>query len=630
MIKRYIDVDFAQILAAAKTSSVVAIDTEWNPYTEVYDEGFHIHGLSCATRSGNKILASYLTDHDEIQQLLDVIADGEKEIPAHYAQAEHMSIKGSGFRLLNDLIYRDTAIALNVLDEERQESRMGLKKLAPEFLNWELNEFSDDDMDSLEFRQYAVEDAVATLLLYELFSKALHKYDLFDVYEIVCGSIQPFGDMTFYGVTYDLDIAEEQYEKFLTLRSGIEQEIYRKIGQLNLGSPKQLVQRLFEEMGYSKYGLAVSKKTQQVSTGVKNMQKLAMKYPVCELILCHRIANKMITSSLEPWVTGVTSNSDGRLHPRYSFISKTGRTRASNPNTQQISKVLGKNIKFNTELKKYFADIKMREGFVAPEGYKFVACDYSSAEYHIAAIAAQETKLTDLYCGWECPTCGEIGHSNDVVRKCSRGHDVIQGGDLHQRNCDIANEAGAGITRNQAKAVSFLAIFGGGARKLSMDLNLPEHVCEQILSDVLDEFPGLKKWHKETERLLHTTGEVRDLFGRRRKINLKKLLKESDSEQHRWIKKNALNMLVNFQCQAPVSTICQIAAQNIRRRFDKEGLWGTEIQPAGMVHDSLFYYAKEDIAQYVLDTVIYEMETAVSIAVPMNAEGEIGDSMAIA
>lgn len=626
---KYKVAELSIILDKCRHADTVAIDTEWNPLTEAYEEDFHIHGLSVAVRDGKEILAAYLKEHDEIQQVLDVIADGKKRVVAHYSQAEHQSIQGSGFTLKKDLKYCCTAVAINVLDEDRQQNKTGLKYLAPEFLRWELNAFSGDDMESEDFTKYAVEDAVATLMLFELFEKPLKENDLYDVYELICASTQPFGDMSYSGMEYDVDVAEDQYAKFWTLRAGIEEQIYTLIGRLNLASSQQVGQRLFNELNYTAKNLEVSKETKKVSTGVKNMTKLASKYPVCELILAHRTCNKMIGSMLEPWSATVTSTEDSRLHPNYSFITATGRTKCSKPNVQQIPKSLGKGIKHNERLKAYFNDLKLREGFVAPEGYKFIICDYSSAEYHIAAIAAPDEGLRDLYCEWECPHCGTLGYNNKVVRNCEQcGKEVKQGRDLHQKNCDIATEAGANITRNQAKAVSFLAIFGGGAYRLSKDLNLPVHVCEQILNDVLDAFPGLRKWHERTTKIADTTGEVRDIFGRRRKINVKKLMRQARPDQRDWVRKNAINKLVNFVCQSPVSTICQIAAQNIRTYYAKEGLWLNEVQPAIMVHDSLGYYVKEELAENALNTILTKMETAVEIDVPMNAEGGIFDNFA--
>lgn len=626
---QYKVVDLSFILDKCQQSDIVAIDTEWNPLTEVYEEDFHIHGLSVAVRQGDKILTAYLKDHDEIQQLLDVISDGKKQVVAHYAQAEHQSIQGSGFLLKNDLRYCCTAIAINILDEDRPQNRTGLKYLSPEFLRWELNSFNSDDMESEDFTKYAMEDSVATLMLFEIFEKPLKEKDLWDVYQLACASTQPFGDMTYSGMVYDVDVAEDQYAKFWTMRSGIEDQIYTLIGRLNLASPPQLRQRLFNELNYTAKYLEVSKKTKKLSTGVRNMAILAAKYPVCELILAHRTCNKMIGSMLEPWCATVSGTSDERLHPVYSFISATGRTKCSKPNVQQIPKLLGKGIKHNGKLKAYFDDLKLREGFVAPEGYKFIICDYSSAEYHIAAIAAPDEGLRDLYCEWECLHCGTLGYNNKVVRECEQcGKQVKQGRDLHQKNCDIAVAAGASITRDPAKAVSFLAIFGGGKHRLSKDLNLSEHICEQILNDVLDAFPGIRKWHERTTKLADTTGEVRDIFGRRRKINVKKLMQQAHPDQRNWVRKNAINKLVNFVCQSPVSTICQIAAQNIRSYYKKEGLWLNEVQPAIMVHDSLGYYVKEELAENALNIILTKMETAVELEVPMNAEGGIFDNFA--
>lgn len=623
---RYRLVDFATMLEAVRNTRRVGFDTEWNPFTETFDLDFHIHGASFAVNIGETVLAIYLTEHDEIQQLLTIISEQEIEVVAHYAQAEHRSLLGSKFHLPKDLKYRDTSIALNKLDEERMENRIGLKKITPEFLKWELSSFNADDMDSDEFKKYGAEDAVAALLLYDrVFLPALVKYNLYDNFVDVCNSIQPFGDMSQCGMEYDLSVAEDQYEKILTLRSGIEQEIFKKIGRVNLKSAKQLYQRLFEELGYSKVGLDASKKTGKIGTGVKNMTKLAERYPVCELILAHRTANKMIGSMLEPWASAVTLASDGRIHPRYSFISKTGRTRCLKPNVQQIPKKLGKNIKFNKPLKAYFADLRMRKGFIAPDGYDIIICDYASAEYRLAAIAAQESKLVDLYCGWECQHCGTKGYDNKVVKLCSScGLFVNQGGDLHQRNCDIANAAGASITRDMAKAVSFLAIFGGGAWKLSKDLNLPIDVCEQILNDVLDEFPGIRKWHLETARIADSTGEVRDIFGNRRKINLKKLLKrEPNPEKHKGIRKNVINMLTNFPCQSPVSTICQLGFQNIRQVFINEKTWMKAIFPMIMVHDSLGFYCRKELSEEYRLRIVENMETAVEIAVPMAVDSKV-------
>lgn len=618
-----------EMIDFAKIAGICSLDNEWSPETIYHEEGFDLHGMGFSTTTPEgEVVAEYYTERQDIQKVLDELTEAGVGIVGHYFHNDIMAFWGAGYKFNHgDPLVLDTSIAYNLLFEELKENELGLKKLVPKFLGYTIPTFEEcsDDMDSQVFIDYAKRDVITQLELYLKAKPELEKEDLHGVFKILCQSTVAFADVMFQGFHFDIDAAEEVFNKLCIIRDELEELITKQIGTVNLNSPKQLAQRLFNELGYTHPHLDVSKKTGLVSTGVDNLTKLAAKYPACEAIMAYKTCTKMISTYIEPLVE-LTSAYGPRIHTTFWLVSATGRTRSSGPNIQNVPGNIGKSIKLNEELKAAMSAIKLRSLYAAPEGSKLVVCDFSSLEYRTAAVAAPEPTLIDMYKYWKCEECGHEGSSSKVVECCTECQGKVkQGKDLHQFNCDLANEMGAGINRQAAKGVSFCVIFGGGAYRLGQMLKLPTKKCEQIISGILDKLPGFKTWHERSARLVKGNGIVREMFGRRRKVDIKQAMRERPQDAG-WIQKNATNQLVNFVAQAPACIIAQLATQNVRKRLIKEGLWGDQIRIVNFVHDEIVLEAKEEYAEYAFELLKHEMQTAVDIGVPLPVEGSIVDS----
>ena len=611
-------------------SGIVSLDIEYDPAYEVHDEDFrdNFWGTGLSYHKEGQIQTYWIRDFKVIQELLDFLCENDIEIVGHYFQSDLVGFRKAGFAFKKDPIIRCTAIAWNYIEDEWTDRDLGLKTLSAKILGRERSSFEDNcdyGPDSVEFEKYAKQDVYDQLELYTLAEKKLKELGLFKTYLITTSSIVPFSDMICAGMPFDMDEAEDLYHKIGVLQDEIEHNIYQMIGKIDLNSSKQLSNRLFGELKWPTNGLKRGK-SGQWPTGVQVIEKLASKYPAAELISAYRSCAKMVSTYLEPLLEQYERW--GRVYDYYFLTSKTGRTRTRR--IQLIPKTLGSNIKHNETLKAAFADLNLRKLFKVTKGRKLVVRDFSSLEYRTSAIAANDLVMIDMYQSYECKKCGCKGKSSTCINECpdcSESDPKLfeHGKDLHNFVRDTSNSVGAGIDRNRAKNVSFCTVFGGSAYRLSQMLNLDVKKCEKIQKALLNQFKGIHRWHKDSARIVDTTGEVRDFFGRRRKINLKKRLEGKPSQNHEWIRKGAINEIVNVQAQSPGCLIGQIALRNTRKSLIKKGLWD-RCDIIGFIHDEIILETDEEIAAECDAILKHEMENAVKVSVPLKTEGSVGDS----
>ena len=191
-----------------------------------------------------------------------------------------------------------------------------------------------------------------------------------------------------------------------------------------------------------------------------------------------------------------------------------------------------------------------------------------------------------------------------------------------------------------------MSVFCGTPWKLHKEWNLPVKLCEQILEGVFDRFQGFKDWHNKIEKIIQSggrdvhgklmpRGEVRNIYGRRRKVNpdqvRRQVIKQSqeegwdDREFDRRLKgrmKNLLNMLVNFGPQSSGCIRTMLAMECIRRRLHKEGL-SDKVFTVAMIHDELVVECPEEMSKYIEELVVHEMQECVDSGVPIAAESTI-------
>lgn len=621
-------------------SGICSLDIEYNPdyfYNDPeFKENFWGTGLSYYV--GEEIEAFWIRDRDTIQSLLDFLTENSIPIVGHFFQSDITGFLAAGFTFKKDPIAYCTLIAVNFLNEELSDGQTGLKTLVGKLLGKERTSFLENcgyGPESPEFELYAKDDVIDQLSLFKILQEQLEKEDLWDAYAIVTASVVPFGEMAFTGMPFDPDAAEDLYYKYSILEEELIENIYKHIGRINLNSPKQLSKRLFSEGKYHCPGLAVTEGG-DYSTNFQNIEKLAEKYPVFELLSAKRTCSKAINTYLENFVSMYSKY--GRVFDTYLLHSATGRTRTRV--LQLLPKDPGDKIIHNQSLKDALSDLKMRKVFKASPGKVLISADLSSAEYRYAAVSSQDKKMIEMYKYYECKECGHTGSSGHVLRVCPKcghsGSNFSQGRDLHAFMRDVSNRNGANIDRNRAKGVSFCIIFNGTPNKLMTILNLPYNNCKKIQTALLNEFKGINEWQQEVRNLIDNRPllkspsgktytnpycEVRDIFGRRRRVNMEERLRKG-ADNTVWVKKEAANQLINFKCQSPTCIHVQIALKNFRRRMIDEGLWG-KVKVINMVHDQIDVECDEDIANEIAEKLRFEMENAVDIGIPTPSDCSI-------
>ncbi|AEI96143.1 DNA polymerase I [Roseobacter litoralis] len=325
---------------------------------------------------------------------------------------------------------------------------------------------------------YAAEDADVTLRLWQQFKPALHRAQVTRVYETLeRPMVAVLADMERAGIKVDRDTLSRMSNAFSQKMAALEDEIYTLVGRkFNVGSPKQLGEILFDEMGLQggKKG-----KTGAYATGADVLEDLATEHELPRRILDWRQLSKLkstYTDALQDHINPDT----GRVHTSYSIAgASTGRLASTDPNLQ--------NIPIRSEEGR-----RIREAFVAEEGKTLVALDYSQIELrilaHIADIPALKAAFDD-------------------------------GQDIHAMTAsemfDVPLDEMTPEIRRQAKAINFGVIYGISGFGLARNLRIPRSEAQGFIDRYFERFPGIRTYMDDTKAFAKEHGYVETLFGRR-------------------------------------------------------------------------------------------------------------------
>ena len=218
---------------------------------------------------------------------------------------------------------------------------------------------------------------------YEYVFNKLKEKKLDSIYEEIERPIVPIvKEMEAYGILIDKKYLENLSKEYHKELNKLTDKIYKMTdSEFNINSPKQLGEVLFEKMG-----IKSSKKrgaSGSFSTKISILEELEEGNPVIKEILAYRELQKLLSTYIDviPNMTG----DDGRLHAKFlQNGTTTGRFSSQDPNLQ--------NLPIKTELGR-----KIRGGFIARDGYKLVAFDYSQIELRVAAILSGDKKMTQIF-----------------------------------------------------------------------------------------------------------------------------------------------------------------------------------------------------------------------------------------
>lgn len=580
-------------LARLEKSALIAFDTETTSLDYLTAE---LVGLSFAVQTGEAAYLPLAHKYPNVPTQLNREQVLEKlrpllENPTHLKVGQNLKydyhvLANHGVTLRG--IAHDTMLASYVLDSTGKHN---LDFLAQKHLNLKTIHYEDvagKGAKQLKFSEveidvagrYAAEDAdVCVRLHHALQAKLQAQPNLLKLYnELEMPLLSVLARIERNGVLIDDDLLAHQSLELSQQIMSLEQQAHDAAGHhFNLGSPKQIQTILYEQLN-----LPVLKRTPkgQPSTDESVLQELAEDYDLPRLILEHRSLSKLKSTYIDKLPQQINVKT-GRVHTSYNqVVTATGRLSSSDPNLQ--------NIPIRSPEGR-----KIRQAFIAPNGYKIVAADYSQIELRIMAHLAQDEGLISAF------TNGE-----DIHR--ATASEVF----------NVPLEEVSNEQRRNAKAINFGLIYGMSAFGLAKQLDISRTDAQTYIDAYFERYPNVKKYMNETKVLAKEQGFVETLFGRRL------YLPEIDS-RNPMLRQYAERTAINAPMQGT-------AADIIKRAMLAVDVWLlTENIDAKMimqVHDELVFEIKTEQIDSAVETIKTLMSGAAELTVPLIVDVGIGNN----
>jgi DNA polymerase-1 len=493
-------------IAEAEAKGQVAVDTETTGLDPLRAE---LVGISLSVTAGRACYIPLAHRQGAPDGELDLAGDGggliagqiprDKAVKALKPLLEDPGVLKVGQNLKYDmLVFARHGITVAPIDDTMLLSYVldggvhghGMDELAELHLGHETIKFKDvagsgksqvtfDLVPLDKALDYAAEDAEVTLRLHEVLKPRLLAECLVTVYETLERPLVPvLSEMELIGIKVDKAALARLSNDFAKRTAELEKEIHALAGHaFTIGSPKQLGEVLFDEMGLEggKKG-----KTGAYATGADVLQFLAAQgHELPAKVLDWRQLAKLkstYTDALQEQINPQT----GRVHTSYSqAVASTGRLSSNDPNLQ--------NIPVRTEEGR-----KIRRAFVADKGMKLVSLDYSQIELRLAAHIAEVEPLRQAF---------------------------LDGQDIHAITAaqvfDIPVEGMDPMIRRKAKAINFGIIYGISAFGLANNLGIPQAEAKAYIEAYFERYPGIRDYMQRTKAECREHGFVTTLFGRK-------------------------------------------------------------------------------------------------------------------
>ena len=381
--------------------------------------------------------------------------------------------------------------------------------------------------------------------------------------------------MESHGVLLDLQLLKDMSLELRQLMDMSVEKIYRLAGeQFNINSPKQLQEVLFDRLK-----LPRGRKTKEgYSTDVDVLTQLAKSHELPGEILAYRSLAKLKSTYIDA-LPLLVHEGTGRVHTSYNqAVTATGRLSSSNPNLQNIPvrTLEGKRI---------------RQAFVAADGFYIVSADYSQIELRVLAHLSEDKTLLASFAS------GEDIHS----RTASSIFGVFP---------EMVNDA----MRRQAKVINFGVLYGMSAFGLAKELDIPQKLAQAYIDEYFRKYDGVRDYLEGTLIRARRDGFVTTLLNRRR------YLPDIHSENLN-VRQYAERMAVNMPVQGTAADLIKMAMIHIDRRLREEKFRARMIM---QVHDELVFEVPEAERETVMGLVRKEMEDVAVLRVPLKVEIDCG------
>ena len=593
--------DLQNLIDECIKCGVIAVDTETDSINAVQA---NLVGVSISTKPGTAYYIPLRHIENSVPLLIDEKLDQKDKIEQiNFDSAinllkkilEDPSIIKVGHNIKYDMLVfsqkrngsinlypvHDTMCMSYVNDANRYSHK--LDSLAKDFFDHETIKYDDvcgrgakqvtfDKIHPNDVLNYAAEDADFCLRIFLALKEELFISKLNSVYErIERPLINVIANMEKEGILIDkstLNALSIEFQDKLTL---LQKKIYESCGEeFNIASPKQLGEILFEKLNLPQ---DKKSKTGNYSTSISVLEGLSTKgFEIADLIIEWRTLSKLKSTYTDALQESINKQTK-RVHTSYSMASaSTGRLASTNPNLQ--------NIPIRTSDGR-----RIREAFIARDGYKLISADYSQIELRLMAHAANETEMIKAF--------------NENVDIHSQTASKVFGIPIEDLDSEI---------RRSAKAINFGIIYGISAFGLSKQLSCSQSEAKNFIESYFDQFPKIKSYMDAMIENAKMKGYVETFFGRRipiKGINSKNFQERSFAERQS----------INAPIQGSAADIIKRAMIKIHNVFQEKNI---ESKMLLQVHDELVFECPKDEINTVSNLIKKEMEQANLPLFPLN------------
>ncbi|MFQ1021881.1 DNA polymerase I [Avibacterium paragallinarum] len=428
--------------------------------------------------------------------------------------------------------------------------------------------------------EYAAEDADITMKLHQTLWPELAQTEslvkLFDDIEMPLVGV--LSRIERNGVLVDSETLLAQSQEISEKLTALESQVHQAAGEnFNLASTKQLQEILFEKLG-----LPIIAKTPKgaPSTNEEVLEELAQQgHIVPKLLIEHRGLAKLKSTYTDKLPLMINPRT-GRIHTSYhQAVTATGRLSSSDPNLQ--------NIPIRNEEGR-----RIRQAFIAREGYKIIAADYSQIELRIMAHLSQDQGLISAF---------------------------QQGKDIHRSTAaeifGVPLDEVTSEQRRSAKAINFGLIYGMSAFGLSRQLGIPRGDAQKYMDLYFQRYPGVQTFMTDIREKAKQQGYVETLFGRR--LYLPEI--QSSNAMRR---KGAERVAINAPMQGTAADIIKRAMIAIDSAIAQD----PNIAMIMQVHDELVFEVNAEQVAHYSELIQSLMENAAELVVPLIVDVGVGNN----
>jgi DNA polymerase-1 len=585
---------FEKWLEKINAADLVALDTETTSVNYMEAE---LVGISLSVKAGE---AAYIPvahdypgapdqlDRDEVLSAMKAwLEDPAKKKVGHHLKYDAHIFARYGIHLQGMAF--DSMLESYVLNSVA--TRHDMDSVAGYYLNVDTIHYEDvagkgakqltfNQVDLEQAAPYAAEDAEITLRLHEHLWGELQKIpSLQSVYENIEQPLVPvLLGMEETGVLLDRDMLKKQSKALAGTMVELESTAHELAGgPFNLGSPKQLQEILFGELG-----LPVIRKTPkgQPSTAEDVLQELAAEYDLPRVILEYRSVSKLkstYTDKLPEQISPAT----GRIHTSYhQAVAATGRLSSTDPNLQ--------NIPIRTPEGR-----KIRQAFVPPDGQVLLAADYSQIELRIMAHLSGDEGLLGAF-------------RDDLDVHAATAAEVF----------DLETDEVTADHRRSAKAINFGLMYGMSAFGLGKQLGISRGQAQEYVDLYFDRYPGVKRFMDDIREKARQEGFVETEFGRR--LYLPEI-NDRSVQRRQYAERSA----INAPMQGTAADIIKHAMIAVQDWLESSGA------PARMimqVHDELVFEVASKSVDDVREEIVRLMSGAADLSVPLKVDAGTGSN----